>query len=400
MTHRFSETFIDNSREKALLSTDGQGRLLARDGSQLTNLPIQEVAITNKFDAFQVQKKSANFTAEEDVLYQIEASCTCTLPINPTFTGAKLGFLIVKPGVTLTLQVNASSSGSLGSRFCISGLQYGNSLANTNNAYASGGTTYGLTGVGKSLVFFGRKTGDGGFGYSAWAEISNGSWVSDRSGSSPALGSNATIFPTTFAENAGLAGVSTSHNGPGALAFVAAGATSNVPFTLVNGFGELLIPATATTATSINVPVDTNMTLGRGFRQQRHVVLGGRGGSTTTVRTATITLNWPGSTTTPDQWNSQNIFLKLDGRAETLGSVGTTYYGQDVATSYFLGASGRGVTRFKLGDGSLTSSTGVPLFDLYNDITGGVQRNTSLSGAEIVHCQTTNKLMLLYQYSK
>lgn len=395
MTNRLSESFLDGTHPlgKGLVHTDDQGRLVAKSGGSLTNLPVVEATITNNFDGFAVEKKNSNFTAEENKLYQITGSCTATFPINPSFTGAKIAFLIVKPGVSLTLAVNASSSGATGSRFTHRLVQYGNSISGSNSAYASGGSTLTVSGLGRNLVFFGKQAATGDFAYPVWAEMSSQNLISDRSASGN--GPNKDIFGATFNNRIQLStGATATLNGPEVL-FFGAGSSDNLGFTnLWNKIGLVSANLQSTSSTTVNstTPINSAMTGNRGFLQQYFYLFAGRSGGTARTFTHSFSITSPGG---HPLGISQNILVRYDGLAETLPAG----YGTAASTSYAIVRGGGGNMQFKIQDGSLTSSASLPVFDFYEAQTG-VQRISKIIGVEAVYNTIADRLNLLYHYTK
>lgn len=380
MTIRLTENYLNATGgiSRTIPSTDSLGRLLAMDGSQLTGLPSANVNIENDFDSFKVIVANSNITAEGGVLYLVESSCTINMP-SPIFTGEKIGFIIVNTGVTLTLVTNVSSGGTA-LRTIISGLAYGNSVAN-NDYYQglAGTTTYTLTGAGKSLYFIGKKTNDAGLGYPVWIERSSRKVRSDNSSG------NATGPSTNSFRGDGITG--SAHVTPNVLNFVA---TSNF-ISLYTGSGNTVLTATTTTqGGNCNTPDTLNSA--RGFRQQFYFITAGLGSSSGTNRTATMNFS---VNSNANFWSKHSNFLvRWDGKAETL----TAGYGTGTSLSYnFSDSNTRTYQSLKLSDGSLTRATHA--FDWFSDRTG-VQQITSLFGSEYYYSNSLQKWFLVRHYSK
>jgi hypothetical protein len=371
MTVRLTENYLNASGGifKSVPSTDDQGRLLAFDGSELTGLPPANVAIDNDFDSFKVIEANSNITAEGGVLYLVSATCTINLP-SPTFTGEKIGFIIVNSGVTLSLVTNVGSGGSA-LRTVISEIAYASSVANNEYYKSSSGSTFTLTGQGKSLYIIGIKTNDV-LGYPAWVERS-----CRPRGSHP--------FATTSDFSTG-----TSQSAlPNALNFLSPTTTG---FFLYSSNGNVLQTATSSTQTGTGSLSDT-LNQARGFRQQLYVISIGLSAVTTTTRTGQVTFSITSSSQT--YWAGQNLFLRSDGRGHNL-PVG---YGTEGSINIKFSDTSAGVTfqQLKLADGSFTRAN--HLFDRTKN-TAGVLEATDFFGAEAYFSSNLKKWFSVYHFGK
>lgn len=372
MTVRITDNYLNATGgiSNTIPSTDDQGRLLAFNGSDLTGLPPANVSIDNDFDSYKVIEANSNITAEGGVLYLVSASCTINM-VSPTFTGEKMGFIIVNSGVTLSLVTNVSSGGTA-LRTVISEIAYGNAVGNNEYYKNTAGTTFTLMGQGKSLYLVGRRNGDV-LGYPVWIERS-----SRPRGSYP-------FFSTTSFTTG------TSHTAlPNALNFLG---TTTAGVGLFSSNGNVV--QTATTATQGGTASLSNtLNALRGFRQQYFVVNTGLSGATSVVKTAQNTFNMPSSIHT--FWGKQNLFLRSDGRAQNL-PVG---YGVEGSMNLkFNDGSGNGVSYqlLKLADGTTTRANSI--FDRTKNTAGAIEI-TDFHGAEAYYSPSLNKWFNVYQYGK
>lgn len=373
MTIRITDNYLNASGgvNLSIPSTDDQGRLLAFDGSELTGLPPANVSIDNDFDSYKVIEANSNITAEGGVLYLVTGTCTVNM-VSPTFTGEKIGFIIVNSGVTLSLVTNVSSGGTA-LRTVISELAYGNSVGNNEYYKNAAGTTFTLTGQGKSLYLVGKKTNDAGLGYPAWIERS-----SRPRGCYPF--SSTTDFSTGTSQSAL----------PNALNFLG----TSIGFFLYSSNGNVSQSATTTTQ-GANASLSNTLNFNRGFRQQYFVIsIGLSSGSASTIKTAQNQFTITSSSQT--FWGKQNLFLRADGRAINL-PVG---YGTEGSMSIKFNDGSGGTLSYqllKLADGSTTRANNI--FDRTKN-TSGANEITDFHGAEAYYSPSLNKWFNVYQYGK
>lgn len=372
MTVRITDNYLNASGgvNLSIPSTDDQGRLLAFDGSELTGLPPANVSIDNDFDSYKVIEANSNISAEGGVLYLVTGTCTVNM-VSPTFTGEKIGFIIVNSGITLSLVTNVSSGGTA-LRTVIGEIAYGNAVGNSEYYKNTAGTTFTLTGQGKSLYLVGRRNGDI-LGYPVWIERS-----------SRPRG----IYP--FSSTSDFATGTSQSALPNALNFLSA--FSTLGFVLYNSNGNVLQSATTSTQGG-TASLSNTLNALRGFRQQYFVVNIGLTGSNAVVKTAQNTFNMPSSTHT--FWGKQNLFLRADGRAINL-PVG---YGTEGSMSikFTDGSVGVSFQLLKLADGSTTRANSI--FDRTKNTAGAIEI-TDFHGAEAYYSPSLNKWFNVYQYGK
>lgn len=371
MTVRITDNYLNATGgiSNTIPSTDDQGRLLAFDGSELTGLPPANVSIDNDFDSYKVIEANSNITAEGGVLYLVSASCTINM-VSPTFTGEKMGFIIVNSGVTLSLVTNVSSGGTA-LRTVISEIAYGNAVGNNEYYKNTAGTTFTLTGQGKSLYLVGRRNGDV-LGYPVWIERS-----SRPRGIYPF--SSTSDFVTGTSQSAL----------PNALNFLG----TSLGFFLYSSNGNISQSATTTTQ-GANASLSNTLNFNRGFRQQYFVIsIGLSSGSVSTVKTAQNQFTITSSSHT--FWGKQNLFLKADGRAINL-PVG---YGTEGSMSIKFndGSAGVSFQLLKLADGTTTRANSI--FDRTKNTAGAIEI-TDFHGAEAYYSPSLNKWFNVYQYGK
>lgn len=390
MTTRLTETLIDGTHGagKGLVTTDANGKILALDGSQLTGLPPAPVSIANNFDSFEVEVKNTNFTAASGKLYFISGTCTATMPAVGS-SGQRIAFSLVSPTATLSI-VTSVGSGGTGLRTIINGeSMYGNAIGNANYSWSNSvaGTTFSISGLGKSLHFTGKAAGDGGYAYGAWLERGCNFFRSTFGGDTNTGAGTNSNFVSAEDPTAAIGG-SYTHPIPAALVMA-----SSSLFVRTSGTGHT-VTTTMTSTQGGSASMSSTLNFLRGYKHQYYPVRMGNSAATTTNRTAQMSM----------AFNSNDSYLvsgtpyiiAFDGKAETL----TAGYGTEGSFSYKLTDSrGGGVSyqQLKLADSTTTSA--INAFDWFEN-RSGVQQITKMFGMEIIYSPTLNKNFCLRHYSK
>lgn len=381
MSIRYTEAEENTGTKQVVLDT--LGRLPAINGANITNLPISVTSITNNFDSFVVENVSTNITASVGKLYMVEGTCTINMPAVPS-SGKRIAFLIVNPSATLSLVMNVGSSGT-GTRMCISGLQYGNSLANTDMAWGyAGTTTYTLSGLGKSLHFTSVAGGSIGLVYSCWLCLNHTKMFENTAGTAIRLGYANVARPDTLTvlgapESAWIGG----NFNAGTMSFRGGSGT-----TLSSG----------TTATQGGSAAPTNPYTSPAGNFVPRMIANGIGHSGSSVKTATITINL---TTISNAINNGSlpetpVIIRTDNKGDSVSNGGALY-----SPSYvFVDTTGGGTTTFQQIRIDASTTVNAPnIFDYYTAPTG-VARPTKIAGVELWYDKTQRKWYLIRQILK
>jgi hypothetical protein len=268
---------------------------------------------------------------------------------------------------------------------CISGLQYGNSLANTEMAWGyAGTTTYTLSGLGKSLHFTSVAGGSIGLGYSCWICLNHTKMFETSSGTSIRLG----YANITRADAPTVIGAPES-------AWVG-GNLNAISMQFRGGSGTTLSNGTTSTQGGSASPANPYATPAGHFVPR--MIANGIGHSSSVVKTATITINM---TAISNAINSGSlpetpVIIRTDNKGDSVSNGGAIY-----SPSYvFVDTTSGGTTTFQQIRIDASTTVNAPnIFDYYTAPTG-VAKATKISGVEMWYDKTQRRWYLIRQILK